>query len=143
MPELYIPWLVVLAGAVILGLGIRMMLRSHRFEQRALRANGVVTQLRWSSAGGDGMAAFPVLRFELPDGRIVEAQAQQGSNPPPAQEGQPVVVLYDPDDPTIVRLQGWKGSAALPAGIVIVLGAGAMLLGTFVGVLFYLVRGLE
>lgn len=139
----FVPWLFVLAGAVLLGIGIRALVRARRFQRRARRANAVVTRLNWKSTTQTKHVAFPVLRFELPDGRTIEAEAQTGTNPAPAEEGQPVVVLYEADDPTIVRLAGLQGSGQLGAGIMIAAGAGAIVIGTFVGLLFALLGNLE
>jgi hypothetical protein len=136
-----LPWVFVVIGAGILVGGIRSLRATSRFERRAVQAPGTVTDLRWSASGSSGRRAFPIVCFALPDGRVVEAAATYGSNPPPAVPGQPVTVMYDPRDPTTFRLPGFLGAGHLFAVLLIVLGAGFMVLGTFVGALFLLVHG--
>jgi hypothetical protein len=73
--------------------------RERRLRAVGERTDGVVTSLRWS-----GTKAFPVFRFQTPDGHIVAVKGQFGSSPPMYRDGDPVRVLYDPADPQNARI---------------------------------------
>ena len=96
----------LIGGVVFLVLGSFLTLgallewrRERRLRAVGARTDGVVTRLRWS--GGN---AYPVFRFETPDGRTFEVEAQAGSSPPPFDSGAPVRVLYDPANPEHARI---------------------------------------
>jgi len=138
-----VPWIFVVVGVAVVVAGVRSLRATSRFQARALQAPGVVTDVRWQRTTRDSRSVgFPVVRFNLPDGRTVEAMSAHGSRPAPAQTGQPVTVLYDPADPTEVRLPGFLGSGHAFGIVAIVIGIGFMVLGTLVGTLFLLVNGL-
>ena len=54
-------------------------------------------------------AAFPVVEFTLPDGRVIRARTHTGRNPAPAKAGETVTVLYDPLRPEHVELKKNSG----------------------------------
>ena len=118
-------------GAVFVLLGVRITRASRSFERRAVRAPGHVTDVRWEAVGPAGsktMTGFPVLRFALPDGRVVETVANSGSTRDVMKEGQAVDVLYDPADPSDARLHGSAG-AGVVGTVFTVVGAVFVLLG--------------
>ena len=55
------------------------------FTERASRAPGVITELRWRTSGrtvgssGSSRVAFPVVRFTAADGREVEREESPGA----------------------------------------------------------------
>jgi hypothetical protein len=110
----------VLFGLAFVVIGAVVSVRGRAYRRRALTAPGVVTDLRarWtgSDAGGGpggGTAYFPVLRFQLGDGRHAEVESFEGANPPKVRPGQPVTVLYDPADPGRAKVDdGRRGSGA-------------------------------
>lgn len=100
-----------LFGAVFVAFGVHSLRARRSFARRAVPALGQVTELRWRDIATPGsgrvsLVAFPVLRFQTPDGRTVVAESSAGRNPAPARVGQQVTVLYDPDDPTQAALEG-------------------------------------
>ncbi len=86
-----------LTAVVALVAGIRLLARS-RFEQRALRSPGVVT------AVGPTAAQRPLARFPTAAGAEIETPVRSGPAFEALRCGDPVVVLYDPDDPTRAAL---------------------------------------
>jgi hypothetical protein len=80
-----------------------------------------------------------VLRFRLPDGRVVETEGRMGTSAVTVRTGQQVTVLYDPAQPTRARVEGpFGGGAALAHGCIGSLGA----LFAGVGVLLIVVTAL-
>jgi hypothetical protein len=70
-----------------------------RFERRALRSPGVVTD------AGPAAAQRPLVRFTTAAGAEVEWPVRSGPAFEALRRGDPVIVLYDPDDPTRAALQ--------------------------------------
>lgn len=117
-----------LFGLVFTGGGLygirhgRGVLRQFKlFEARALPARGVVVAHRWQSTGatvgGPGcQVAFPIVRWSLPDGTVVEHQGSSGQNPPSEFRGAEVDVFYDPQNPSVVCV-GRHGVAKSHVGV--------------------------
>ena len=117
-PFLLIPVVFIVAGIGIAIAAVRSQGKTKAFRARASRATGVVTELRkrWDHSTGDSgstLRYYPVVSFDLPDGRQVETETP-GASPPPAKEGAQVNVLYDPDSPTnaVIDTRWGDGSTA-------------------------------
>lgn len=105
----------LVAGLVAVGAGLVFGVRGGRqrsdasaFTASARTATAEVTDLRlrhqrYNREHDDGFW-LPVVRFTLPDGRVVEAETLTGSMPAPARVGEQVEVRYDPEDPRRVNL---------------------------------------
>lgn len=111
-----------LATIVSLAAGVRMLVRP-RFERAAMRASGVVTEV------GPTPAQRPVARFTTSAGVEVETPVRSGPAFEALRCGDPVVVLYDPNDPTHAalqqdrRLRAVMGVTLLVTGVVLLFGA--------------------
>jgi len=68
----------------------------------------------------------PVVRFALPDGQVVEAQAMYGTDPAPTRPGRREVVRYDPADPTRVALAQGMSSPGRLGPLLVILGAAVL-----------------
>jgi hypothetical protein len=139
----FVPVLFVVVGIGVVIASVRGLARANRFERTAQRTNALVTALHWkhtSSAGSStsSRVAYPVLRFELPDGRPVEAESTFGSNPSPAREGDTVTVLYDPADPTDARVEGFLSSGRLASVIGLLIGLAFAVFGSVLAAVFFL-----
>lgn len=137
------------AGLFACATGIWTLVVGWRFSQRAQEAEGVVTGIvecrsrsggMWVDGGwmdgGSGASVpmsiyYPVVRFRASDGREVETKTAMGTSFKRVREGEPVAVLYDPDDPTRAQL-------GRPGGLVIVLGVAQCLFGAVFCVLAFL-----
>ena len=131
-PLVLVPLLFTLGGIALAIYGIRSYRAGARFEQRALRAPGVVIDLHTSHGANSGAIDFPVVRFEAA-GRELETRVMYGSRPAPAKVGEHVTVLYDPENPTRAVLPGMFGSGRALAGILIAVGFAIALLGLALG----------
>ena len=131
--------LVAVAAGLFFGRrGLRQRSEAADFTATAATATAEVTDLRvryqrYNREHDDGVWV-PVVRFTLPDGRVVEGETMTGSMPAPARPGDRVEVRYDPGDPLRVNLA--RGLAqpgnlgcmtiALAAGLV---GVGLLVIG--------------
>ncbi len=95
-------------GGYFLAWGRRQRRAAGSFDARARPAVADVTDLRLrhqtSNREHDDGFWVPVVRFSLPNGRVVEAETLIGSMPAPATVGERVQVRYDPADPERVNL---------------------------------------
>lgn len=120
-----------LATIVALVAGVRMLVRP-RFERTALRASGVVTEI------APTLAQRPVARFTTAAGAEIETPVRSGRGFEALRCGDPVVVLYDPNDPTHAallqdhRLRTALGAVLLAIGVVMLLCSLSMLYGLMV-----------
>jgi hypothetical protein len=142
-------------GVLACATGIWTLVAGWRFSQKAQQAEGVVIGVverrdgggrsTWSggtwvdgtwTGGGSGARVpmsiyYPVVRFRAADGREVEARTRMGTSFKRVREGEPVTVLYDPDDPTHAQLER-------SGGLVIVLGVAQCLLGAAFCIMVFL-----
>jgi hypothetical protein len=91
-----------LLGAGLLAGGIYSFWRTRQFLRTAETAEGSVVQLSWQQSSGrhgPSWTAYPQIRFQTAEGRSILFFASVGSNPPSYAAGQPVKVLYDPQNP--------------------------------------------
>ena len=116
-----------LLGSAFVRMGVRGRGVSREFERVAQRAQGEVTDIRYERVGPPGDSSshrIPVLRFTLPDGRVVETEGRMGTSAVTVRTGQRVTVLYDPEQPTRARVEGqFGGGAALAHGCGASIGA--------------------
>jgi len=121
-------------GALFGVLGYRIARAGRSFDRRAVRAPGEITDVHWRSIGpasGTTLTGFPVLRFTLPDGRVVETESRTGTTADVRKEGEAVTVLYDPADPGQARVDSASSTAASPlaGALFMVMGGAFVLLG--------------
>lgn len=108
LPLLAAGLVAVAAGLFFGSRGLRQRSEGADFAASAATATAEVTDLRlrhqrYNRQHDDGFW-LPVVRFTLPDGRVVEAETMTGAMPAPARVGERVEVRYDPDDPRRVNL---------------------------------------
>lgn len=111
-------------GLLFVVIGRTVERRRSEFDARATPVSAEVVENVWHSAGGSASAsmtplAFPVLRYRLPDGTVVEHESFEGRSPPVARPGTTVSALYDPADPRLVRV---SGASFLPAAFMVIGG---------------------
>lgn len=115
----------LVVGIGLVAIGRIAQRRRAAFESRATAVSGEVVDNVWHATGASGanvsmsLLAFPLLRYRLPDGTVVEQESFEGASPPRARKGSVVTVLYDPADPRRVRM---AKASAVPT-LVIVCGA--------------------
>ncbi len=78
-----VPVIFAVVGSVFVFLGPRYAAGLRRFRRTAARASGVVLDLVLDRAGprsSSSLVYFPVVRYWLPDGRVVDFRSPQGSS---------------------------------------------------------------
>jgi Protein of unknown function (DUF3592) len=131
--------LLILVGAVMVGIGVKALLDGRRFNATAVEARGIVVEVANvreydSDLERDVTRPYPVVEFVTAREQVVRYQPPMGSNPPDYRVGGPLMVLYDPANPQHVVLDTWD---ELWKEGVIVLAVGLML--TVISVAVYLV----
>jgi uncharacterized protein DUF3592 len=127
------------AGAVALLWAGVVIYRNRQFVAQAAQATGTVTAVVMG-VGSEEVLYFPVVRFQTRDGQAIEFTSGVGSSPSRFKTGQPVSVIYNPQQPQKARLNSglflWGGPTLL-----IILGCGLGLLGlVLVGIQYILNR---
>jgi hypothetical protein len=133
VPVLVAGALAMLAGAFFLWRGWLIRRADAGFVGRSVATTAEVTDLRlldnnpWD--GERETRWYPVVRFALPDGRVVEAQTVYGADPAPTRPGRTEPVRYDPEDPTRVMLAHGVTRPGTLGVLFTVLGVGGILVG--------------
>ncbi len=108
------------AALVWLAFAVR---NQRRFMRRALRAKGVVKSLRARSLGRSSTLIFPVIGFVTDSGSMISAESRTGGSRGVYRVGQTVTVLYDPEQPSDMRIDSfssrWVG-IMIPAFVALV-----------------------
>jgi hypothetical protein len=110
----------ILAAAVLMGLGVREFATTQRFLAKASTADGVVVRVD-KVRDEKGTVYYPVVRFVTASGQVVEYTDNVGQKPPAYRVGDAVRVLYDPANPQKARLDTWSSRWFL-ATILTILG---------------------
>jgi hypothetical protein len=93
-------------GLVFGGIGLGGIRRVARIQRSGVEAHGVVVG-ETTSRTRDGIAVHhPVVRYALPDSQSVDVPSFRGTVSRRAQQGQQVIVRYDPADPGKMLLRG-------------------------------------
>jgi hypothetical protein len=118
----YVPLFFVAIGLLIVGGGIRQILRARAFAARAQRVPGTVTDVRTRLSGsGEHLRARqrPVLTFTTLDGQEITTEARESSD---RGVGNGVGVLYNPSNPTEAQIDEgrptWAGLGMVIIGLV-------------------------
>ena len=124
-----------LVGVIFLGVGIAFRRSFLKKEERLrARASGTITEvMRRVRHGSDGASVnwYPIVEFEA-EGRRISLECEEGGGRKAFYEGQPVEVLYDPDDPSCFRLEG-RSATSLLGNIFLAVGLGCIAIGVAVG----------
>jgi hypothetical protein len=91
-------------GAIQLGLGIFFFVRTRRFLRTAVEATGTIVELLESSGSEGGTVYQAVVEFQTADGRSIRWQEAMASNPPAGQQGDQLLMKYDPVNPQRARI---------------------------------------
>lgn len=131
----------ILVGAVMVGIGVKALLDGRRFIAAAVEASGVVVEIANvreydSDLERDVTRPYPVVEFVTAREQVVRYQPPVGSNPPDYRLGGPLKVLYDPADPQHAVLDTWDDVWKM--GVVFV--SVGLLLMVFNGVMYLVVR---
>jgi len=95
----------VLGLAMLIGCGA-LVKSNQDFLATAQSAEGRVIDLVYQSSG-EGGAFYPMVRFRSADGREVTFRSRVGRNPASYAVGDPVMVLYDPQNPSDAMVESF------------------------------------
>ncbi|HKU90636.1 MAG TPA: DUF3592 domain-containing protein [Steroidobacteraceae bacterium] len=129
-------FIIIFLGIGVLMLSIAALLWNHTrsFLARAQETTGTVVELREVRDKDGGSSTWkPVVKFTTARGRNITFAESFSSSPAPYDVGEPVTVLYLPDEPEEARIRGF-GSLWLGATIVGGIGLVFTLIGG--GILF-------
>ncbi|TDC57151.1 DUF3592 domain-containing protein [Actinomadura sp. KC345] len=124
-PDHVVYWLppgFVLFGSLFVVFGVHIIRVGRHLRRFGRRASGVVVRMTSESTGSGRHVDYPTVRFRTRDGAVIETSSDLGGNLPMFREGQPVTVLYDPDEPERARLDGAAGSGTLHGAAFIAVG---------------------
>ena len=99
--------LVAVALVVLAVVAARRTRTDRAFRRVAVAAEGEVTDIRWKTVGPlpeRDRLAYPLLRFALPDGSLIECRSEVATTA--VEVGDRVGILYLPDEPSRVRVDG-------------------------------------
>jgi hypothetical protein len=134
-------WVFYLFGVIGLGLLVgaaALTLSTRRFIATALHAPGVVTELVAVRDNDDGSFTYkPVVKFSAKDGVERTFTSSYSSRPPAYDVGEPVDVMFAPDDVDDARINGF---GSLWLGPLILGGLGTLFAGISAGVLIAIRR---
>ena len=110
-------------GALFIGLGVRGVVTTQRFLDRASAAEGMVVKV--DAVGGydeeGDRSYYPVVRFVTTSGRVVQYRDPSEVGPQTYRVGDQVRVLYDPANPQRARLAVGRWTDAMAKMIIGVL----------------------
>lgn len=106
---IFVVFAIIGGGLAVYG-GVSLV-RTRNFLEGAQRAEGAIVgwrEERYSAGKTRNASLYPTLRFTVPDGRVIETEADVSVSAPPA-DPEAVTVLYDPADPNRARLSTGRG----------------------------------
>lgn len=122
---MWMVWLATVAGICAAVYGVVLLVRTRSFLSGSQRAEGTIVGWResdgFSTTDNSDTALYPTLRFQAPDGRTIETEAQVpvSSRPDPQK---PVEILFNPADPYRARIATHGGTGYVTAVFFIIGG---------------------
>ncbi|MBE9206538.1 DUF3592 domain-containing protein [Nostoc sp. LEGE 06077] len=98
-------------GSIFLITGILIGVNTRSFVGKSIATSGtvidVVKHRSRDSKGRSFTAYYPVIKFTANSGKLIEFEANSGSNPPAYNQGQKVEILYNPQEPESAVISSW------------------------------------
>lgn len=117
-----IPLIPLALGGIFLAMGVHGIRRARRLRRTGAEARGSIVRHDTSSAQNNGTLYHPVAAWYTPDGHYHEHVPRVGRSwKGRFKVGTPVLIHYDPSDPTSAALHGYDGAG--PDRFLTVLGA--------------------
>ena len=128
--------MLILVGAVTVGIGVKALGDGRRFIAAAVEARGIVVAIANvreydADLERDMTRPYPVVEFVTAREQVVRERPPVGSNPPDYRLGGPLKVLDDPADPQHAVLDTWDdvwklGVVFVSAGLLLMVFNAAM-----------------
>ncbi len=99
----------LLAGVILLIVSLVILNHSLRFVRHSERAMGVVARLDTLTGGDAGTTYAPVFSLTTRNGQEVIYHYHSSSSPPAWAVGETAMFLYDPEEPSSVRMYTYFG----------------------------------
>ena len=99
------PLAFLLFGLLFFAIGSGLTMRQRALEKQGIEAQGVVVGLQ-ENYDSDGSTYAPVVQFKTANGQGIEFVSSYSSNPPDYEVGEPVIVVYPPNDPGKAVIKG-------------------------------------
>ena len=122
--------LIILIAAVcglpFVGIGFQEAYRSNREIENFVHVSGTVVGNSYASVFNDGNESgvyLPVIEFVTLNERKTRFTDQVGSLPPDYEIGASVEIIYNPENPSVARINSWKRLWLVP---VLLIAAGAL-----------------
>lgn len=116
--------LFVLGGVALMGLGYGLAQERIKFSQKALRAEGLVVAMEMKQSSGQASnrpLKHAIVRFQTAEG-VVKTFTSDEAHIFGPQLGDKVIVLYDPENQDIARIDSFWSLYSMPA-LLLVIGA--------------------
>lgn len=103
--QLILPLFFLFFGSLFFAIGSGLTYRQRTLEKQGIEAQGVVVGLQ-ENYDSDGSAFRPVVQFKTANGQSVEFVSSYSSSPPAYDVGEPVIVVYPPEEPLNAIIKG-------------------------------------
>ncbi|MBU7582497.1 MAG: DUF3592 domain-containing protein [Nostoc sp. TH1S01] len=106
-------------GSIFVITGIIIGVNTRSFFGKSISTQGtVIDVVKHKSRDSNGRSStnyYPVIEFTANSGKLVEFEANSGSNPPTYTQGQKVEILYNPQEPESAMINSSADLWVLPA----------------------------
>lgn len=99
------PLVFMLFGLLFFGIGSGLTMRQRALENQGIQAQGIVVDLQ-ENYDSDGSTYAPVVQFKTDSGQSVEFVSSYSSSPPDYDVGEPVTIVYLPENPESAIIKG-------------------------------------
>lgn len=103
--QLILPLFFLFFGSLFFAIGSGLTYQQRTLEKQGIEAQGVVVGLQ-ENYDSDGSAFRPVVQFKTANGQSVEFVSSYSSSPPAYDVGEPVIVVYLPEEPLNAIIKG-------------------------------------
>jgi hypothetical protein len=103
--QLVWPFMFLLFGLLFFAIGSGLTYRQRSLEKQGIEAQGVVVGLQ-ENYDSDGSTYTPVVQFITASGQNVEFVTSYSSSPPAYDVGEPVIVVYQSQEPEHAIIKG-------------------------------------
>jgi len=100
MEDIFVPIVFLVVGTVAIYVALQLMDKRKVLVQDGVETDGIINGFETTNGINNMSASYPIIRFQTKEKKLIE---QKASIAPPRfllKEGQKVIVIYNPDNPT-------------------------------------------
>lgn len=105
--------LIIIGSGIFILVGAKLWQRGNHLIHNGKKAKAVIFKNNFKRSGSDGGMYYPVVRFTTESNEWITQELNIGYSPAKP-EGTKLEVIYDPDDPTNVDINGTFQLEVLP-----------------------------